>query len=245
MERFALAAANGFKAVEFWFPYDWPASQIAEKLREHGLQLIGLNTAPGDTENGEWGLAIDPARRVQFQAGVRQALDYAQALDCKSVHVMAGMRTPSLLADTCGAVYLENIAFAADLAAQSGRTILVEPLNPIDRPHYWMNRQSQARELIDTLGRPNLKIMFDLYHVQMTEGRITDTLKANLAHIGHIQVADVPGRGEPGTGELNYPYLFDQIEKSGYSGWVGCEYKPRTTTIDGLGWREAMKLGIA
>ncbi len=241
LQRFELAAASGFKAVECWFPYEWPAAQIKQLLADNGLTLVGLNTAPGDTTQGDWGLAVNPAKQQQFRAGVMQALEYAVQLNCRNVHVMAGQVAPATptTADGLMQIYQANIAWAAGQAASAGKTVLIEPLNPIDRPTYFLQRQSQARAVVDALELPNLKIMFDVYHVQMTEGRIASTLQANLPHIGHVQIADVPGRHEPGTGEINFGYVLAQIIGSAYfkeGGWIGCEYKPLTTSQAGLQW---------
>ncbi|TAG45394.1 MAG: hydroxypyruvate isomerase [Betaproteobacteria bacterium] len=243
LERFKLAAAHGFKAVEFWFPYEWKASDIQAELSANDLVLIGLNTAPGNAAAGDWGLTVQRDRQAEFRDGVHLAFEYASALNCGNVHVMAGFPAAGTSHEQTEQVYQDNIRYAAGHAATLGKNVLIEPLNPIDRPGYWLSRQSHARSVVEALGLPNVKIMFDLYHVQMTEGRIASTLLANLPHIGHIQIADVPGRGEPGTGEINYPYLFDVIEKSGYSGWVGCEYKPVSGSIQGLSWMARHKVG--
>lgn len=244
LERFALAARNGFKAVEFWFPYEWPASEIAARLRSHGLKLVGMNTAAGDVAKGDWGLAVDASRHAEFQASVHQALDYAVQLNCPHVHVMAGIVAPDVRHEDARAMYLDNIRWASQQAAAKGIVVFIEPLNPVDRPGYFMSRQSVAMSVIDALREPNLKIMFDIYHVQMTEGRIVSNMLANMPHIGHIQIADVPGRHEPGTGEIRFDYIFDQIAASGWferGGWVGCEYKPKVHSNQSQGWLRSLK----
>ncbi len=239
IERFALAAKHGFGAVECWFPYEHSKDELASTLKNNNLKLIGLNTAPGDTAKGDWGLAVNPKQRDAFLASVDQAIDYASALNCGSIHVMAGMMPLGTSEADCEAQYIEQIGIAADRAKRAGKTVLVEPLNPIDRPGYFLSRQSQAARIVDALGRDNVKIMFDVYHVQMTEGNIVATLRKNIAKIGHIQIADVPGRNEPGTGEINFPFVMSAIVESGYAGWIGCEYKPKTDSAAGLLWRDA------
>jgi 2-dehydrotetronate isomerase len=243
MQRFERAARAGFKAVEFWFPYEWPASEIRAELERNALTLIGLNAPPGNVAGGDWGIAVHAARQVEFRDSVALALDYANALSCGNVHVMAGVPLPNVSPAETEAVYRDNIGFAADKAAALNNIVLIEPLNPIDRPGYWLSTQAHARRVVEGVARPNVKIMFDVYHVQMTEGRIASNLQASLPHIGHIQIADVPGRGEPGTGEINFPFVFDAIECSGYTGWVGCEYKPVKDSLAGLGWMRLADAG--
>jgi hydroxypyruvate isomerase len=239
IERFVLAAKHGFNAVECWFPYEHSKDELAVQLKKNGLKLIGINSAPGDTTKGDWGLAVDPARRDTFLASIDQAIDYASALDCGSIHVMAGMMPEGRNEADCEALYIENIGIAADRAKRAGKTVLIESLNPVDRPGYFLSRQSQAASIIETLKRDNVKIMYDLYHAQMTEGNLVATLKKNIAKIGHIQIADVPGRNEPGTGEINFAFVMQAITDIGYAGWIGCEYKPKTETVAGLSWRDA------
>ncbi|MGL4233581.1 MAG: 2-oxo-tetronate isomerase [Casimicrobium sp.] len=239
IERFALAAHHGFNAVECWFPYEHTKEALRAELNRHQLKLIGINTAPGDTTKGDWGLAVNPLRKTEFIASVDQAIDYASSLDCGSIHVMAGIMPSSASETDCEARYIEHIGLAADRAKAAGKTVLIEPLNPIDRPGYFLSRQSQAARIVDALKRDNVKIMFDIYHAQMTEGNIVATLRSNLAKIGHIQIADVPGRHEPGTGEINFPFVMNAIAESDYAGWIGCEYKPKTNTAAGLSWRTA------
>jgi hydroxypyruvate isomerase len=243
IERFALAAKHGFKAVECWFPYEHSKDELAVQLKNNGLKLIGMNSAPGNTTKGDWGLAVDPARRDAFLASIDQAIDYASTLDCGSIHVMAGMMPEGRSEADGKALYIENIGIAADRAKRAGKTVLIEPLNPIDRPGYFLSRQSQAASIIEILKRDNVKIMYDLYHAQMTEGNLVATLKKNIAKIGHIQIADVPGRNEPGTGEINFAFVMQAITDIGYAGWIGCEYKPKTETVAGLSWRNAYLSG--
>jgi 2-dehydrotetronate isomerase len=236
LDRFAAAARAGFKAVECWFPYEHPAAEVKARLDAHGLLMIGINTSPGDTAKGQFGLAAG-MQRTEFRASALQAFAYANVLGCANVHVLSGMGDPQ--DEATRERYLEGMAWAADEAAKQNITALIEPLNPVDRPGYYLSRQSQALEIVQALQKPNLKIMFDVYHVQMTEGRIVSTMLANLPHIGHIQIADVPGRHEPGTGEIRFDYIFDQIKASGWlarGGWIGCEYKPKTHSDQSQGW---------
>jgi hydroxypyruvate isomerase len=242
LDRFAAARDQGFEAVEFWFPYEWPAAAVAQRLQDHGLACAGINSPAGNIEAGDWGLAADPARVALFRSSVAQAFDYASAIGCPAVHVMAGL-TGQAAPDPLGhGTYRDNLAHAAELAARHHKTVLIEPLNPVDRPGYLLWRQQQARDLIDQLALPNIRVMFDLYHAQMTEGRLIDNLRVHGERIGHIQLADVPGRHEPGTGEVHWAAVLAAIEASGYAGWIGCEYKPLAGTVVGLGWRQALGL---
>lgn len=243
LDRFEFAARHGFKAVEFWFPYEFPAAQVRARLDANGLTLVGMNSASGDASKGEWGLAVDPAKREKFQASVQQAIEYALALGSPNIHVMAGVVPADITAQQADALYRENIAWACDQANKAGKNVLIEPLNPVDRPGYLLSCQAHARTIVQTLDRPNLKVMFDIYHVQMTEGRILDNLHASLPYIGHIQLADVPGRHEPDTGEIRFAQVIAEIERTGYfarGGWLGCEYKPKTTSAHSLGWRDTV-----
>jgi 2-dehydrotetronate isomerase len=240
LDRFAAARAQGFDAVEFWFPYEWPAAQVAQRLADNGLICVGINSPAGDVAAGDWGLAADPKRKTAFEDSVRLAFDYAAALNCPAVHVMAGLTGHTAPDPRLHGGYLDNIAFAAEHAAGLGKTVLIEPLNPVNRPGYVLWRQQQARDVIDQLALANVRVMFDLYHAQMTEGNLIDNLRAHGPRIGHIQVADVPGRHEPGTGEVNWRAVFAAIEKLDYRGWIGCEYQPRANTVEGLGWRQQL-----
>ena len=241
LERFAAAKAAGFDAVEFWFPYEHPKAQLRGMLDDLGLTLVGLNTAPGDVGKGEWGHAALPGREEDFDRGFAQALDYAVALGSGGIHVMAAM-TGALDHATCEKIYMANLEQAARRTEASGITLLIEPLNAKDRPGYFLSRSDQAIDIIKRIGAPNLKLMFDVYHVQVMEGDIIRRLRGHLPHIGHIQIAAVPTRAEPDEGELNYRTILAEVDALGWQGWVGCEYKPRAGTVEGLGWREAMKL---
>jgi hydroxypyruvate isomerase len=239
-DRFEPAARAGFKAVECWFPYEVAASRLSSLLNTHGLRMIGINSLPGNTAIGQFGFACTGDVQA-FRSSVEQALDYASAIGCPNVHVLSGMGDPTDPATR--ERYLQQMAWAADRAASHGVTVLIEPLNPVDRQGYFLSTQGQAVELIDTLNRPNLKLMFDIYHVQMTEGRIVERFRQCLPAIGHVQLADIPGRHEPGTGEIRFEFVLHHLEKSGYlardgqaSGWIGCEYKPATRSEDAQSW---------
>ncbi len=241
LDRLAAAKAAGFDAVEFWFPYEYPKAQLRGTLDELGLTLVGLNTAPGDVAKGEWGHAALPGREADFDRGFAQALDYAAALGSRGIHVMAAM-TGALDHAACEKAYMANLERAAKRAEGSGITLLIEPLNAKDRPGYFLSRSDQALDIIRRIGAPNLKLMFDIYHVQVMEGDIIRRLRGHMPHIGHIQIAAVPTRAEPDEGELNYRTILAEIDLAGWPGWVGCEYKPRAGTVEGLGWREALRL---
>ncbi len=234
LERIGAAAKAGFPAVECHFPYEHPIPELRKALRKAGVRLTGINTAPGD-EPGDWGLACDNRRRPAFRAGVRQALRYAKALDIPTIHVMAGMVAE---ADRRKArrTYVANMAWAAEEAAKAGRIVLTEPLNTRDRPGYFISRSDEVAALISEIGHPSLKMMFDCYHVQIMEGDVTRRLEKHWPLIGHVQIAAVPSRHEPDEGELDHRHLFRTLRSMGYPGYVGCEYKPRGRTEDGLGW---------
>jgi hydroxypyruvate isomerase len=242
-ERFAAAAQDGFRAVEYLFPYDYPAAEIAAWLADHGLQQVLFNAPPGDWAAGERGLACLDGRQSEFRAGLAQALDYAAALSCPRIHVMAGLLPPGQTRDALQDVYLDNLRWAAAAAAPYGVALLIEPINLRDIPGYFLNRQDHAHELLQIVGAPNLKVQMDLYHCQIVEGDVSMKLRQYLptGRVGHIQIASVPARHEPDEGELNYPHLFALLDELGYDGWVGCEYRPRLgavpgATSAGLGW---------
>jgi hydroxypyruvate isomerase len=239
-ERFAAAADAGFEAVEIWFPYEMPAAEMAATLRRHGLICVGINSPAGDVARGDWGLALDPARRGEFLQSVEQAMAYAQAIDCPQVHVMAGNISQGLGAAEASLLYQDNIARACDIARRHGRSVMLEPLNAIDRPAYFLTRQDQALEVVEALARPNLGLMLDLFHLQRGEGNLVERMRKSLPHALHVQVADVPGRHEPGSGEINFMFVFAELERLGYDGWIGCEYLPLASTLEGLGWMAQM-----
>lgn len=236
-ERFARAAAAGFAGVEYLFPYAWPAAEIAGWLRDAGLQQVLFNLPPGDWAAGERGIACLPGREKEFAAGVEQALAYAEALGCRRVHCLAGLRPAGVDEARLTATYVANLRHAADRFAALGASVLIEPINSrIDMPGYWLDDVGRAFSLCAAVDRDNVRVQLDLYHAQIIQGDLARTIEANLERIGHIQIADNPGRHEPGSGEINYPFLFALLDRLGYAGWVGCEYQPMTTTEAGLAW---------
>ena len=242
LDRFAAAARDGFSAVEFLFPYAFPASEIAERLQRNQLQQVLFNAPPGDWEAGERGIACLPGREAEFRDGFLQALDYARTLCCPRIHVMAG-RVPRD-ADTVALrdCYVANLMWAARAAESQACEVLIEPINTRDIPGYYLNRQDAAHAIVAQAGLPNLKVQMDLYHCQIVEGDLAMKLQHYLptGHVGHLQIAGVPGRHEPDRGEINYAYIFALLDQLGYSGWVGCEYHPAnhatSGTSAGLGW---------
>lgn len=236
-ERFGRAAAAGFAGVEYLFPYPWPAAEIAGWLRDAGLQQVLFNLPPGDWAAGERGIACLPGREKEFAAGVEQALAYAEVLGCRRVHCMAGLRPAGVDEARLTATYVANLRHAADRFAALGASVLIEPINSrIDMPGYWLDDVGRAFSLCAAVDRDNVRVQLDLYHAQIIQGDLARTIAANLDRIGHIQIADNPGRHEPGSGEINYPFLFALLDRLGYAGWVGCEYQPMTTTEAGLAW---------
>lgn len=236
-ERFARAAAAGFKGVEYLFPYDFPAHDIADWLRAANVEQVLFNLPPGDWVTGDRGLACLPHRQGEFAESVERALDYAMILDCERVHCMAGLRPAGVPEASLEAIYIANLRHAADRLATAGVTVTIEPINArIDMPGYWLDSVDKAVRLLAAIDRDNVRLQLDLYHAQIIQGDLARTIEAQLPRIGHVQIADNPGRHEPGTGEINYPYLFELLDRLGYAGWIGCEYKPRTTTEAGLGW---------
>ncbi|MCB9946625.1 MAG: hydroxypyruvate isomerase family protein [Rhodospirillaceae bacterium] len=243
LDRFAAAQAAGFGAVEFLFPYDHPADTVAGRLKAAGLQQALFNLPPGDWAGGERGLAALPGREAEFRESVDTALAYARALGCRKLHAMAGVTPGGAAEADCRALYIENLrATAARLAAED-ILLLIEPLNQRDMPGYFLKTTGQAREIIAEVGAPNLKLQFDVYHTQISEGDLAVRLRDLFGLIGHIQIAGVPERHEPSVGEINYPYLFALMDQLGYDGWVGCEYRPAGGTVEGLGWAHSYGIG--
>ncbi len=236
MERFALARAAGFTHVEYLFPYPFKADELKAELDKNGLTQILFNLPAGDWAAGERGIAALPGRSDEFRAGVPQAIEYAKTLGVKRVNCLAGKRVAGNSDDEHWQTLVENVRFAASELASHGIELVVEPINHFDIPGFVLNRTEQAIKLLDEVGHPNVRIQFDIYHVQREEGEITATFRKHLARIGHIQIADNPGRNQPGTGEINFPFLFRQLDESGYSGWVGLEYVPKPDTVASLGW---------
>ena len=239
LARFAAAAADGFRAVEYLFPYAYPASELRRRLDDHGLQQVLFNAPPGSWDAGERGLAAVPGREGEFRDGIELALEYADVLASPRVHVMAGVvPAEEASVDRWLGVYEANLAWAASRAATSGVDILIEPINGRDMPGYFLGRQDQAHAVVQRVGAANLKVQLDLYHCQICEGDLTMTLRRDLptGRVGHLQVAGVPDRHEPDEGELNVRHLFATVDQLGFDGWIGCEYRPRRGTSEGLGW---------
>ncbi len=237
LDRFAAARKAGFEGVEFLFPYDFPAAAIRERLNGEGLTQVLFNMPPGDWANGERGMASLPGRQSEFRESVKKALDYAAALECRQIHCMAGLMPPGLSMTTATAVYAANLAWATEQAKPAGVKVVIEPINHRDMPGYFLNTQAQGAAIIDAIGRDRLGLQFDVYHVQVTEGDITKRMEQFMPVIAHMQIADVPARNEPGTGEIGWQYVFRRMDELGYQGWVGCEYRPAGDTVGGLGWR--------
>ncbi|WP_324290679.1 2-oxo-tetronate isomerase [Arthrobacter sp. H14-L1] len=233
LERFKAAFDAGFKAVEYLFPYDHPKTQIAEQLEVHGLKQALFNAYAGDWDGSERGLASLAGRQQEFRESIAQALEYAQALGCPKVHIMAGIAE---VTEKTRALYVENLQYAADQAAALNIEVLIEPINARDMPGYFLGSVAQAIDLLKSIDRANARLQFDYYHAQITSGDVTMLMRDSMERIGHIQIASVPARNEPDTGELNYPYVLAALDAAGYDGWVGCEYRPAGETASGLGW---------
>ena len=235
LDRFEASAKAGFKAVEFLFPYEFPKADIAARLKANGLTQALFNLPPGDWSKGERGLAALPGREADFEAAMNTALDYATALGCKTVHAMPGLRHHGAERKT----YIANLRKGARIAASAGVTVIIEPINTRDIPGFFLNTTSEARAVIHEVGEANLGLQFDLYHRAIQEGDVTMAIR-EFGHLAkHYQIASPPDRGEPDDGEMNYSFLFQEIDKSGFTGWVGCEYKPRGDTLAGLKWAKA------
>jgi hydroxypyruvate isomerase len=236
LERFDLAAKAGFKAVEFLFPYAFSAEEIKTRLDKNQLQLVLHNLPAGDWDAGERGIACHPERIDEFRAGVSKAIEYAKALGVGQLNCLAGKTPESAKPDAVRATFIENLRFAASELKKANLSLLVEPINTFDIPGFYLSRTNQAIEIMDEVGADNLYLQYDIYHAQRMEGELASTIQKYLPRIAHIQLADNPGRNEPGTGEINYRYLFGLLDRIGYKGWIGCEYKPASTTEAGLAW---------
>jgi 2-dehydrotetronate isomerase len=239
-QRFAAAGKAGFKAVEFLFPYDHPAADVARWMKEAGVVNALFNMPPGDFAAGERGIASLPGREAEFRAGVAKALEYAAALGTPTIHAMAGLLPAGADRARHRAVYVENLRYAAGELAKAGLGLVIEPINTRDIPGYFINTQAEGHAIREEIGAPNLKVQMDFYHAQIVEGDVTMTFRKYFEHIGHVQIASVPGRHEPDEGELDYRHVFRLLDECGYKGWVGCEYRPRGRTEDGLGWLTTM-----
>jgi hydroxypyruvate isomerase len=253
LERFEAAARDGFTAVEYLFPYAWPQSELLARQQGNGLQQVLFNAPPAGRDlasvqsawdSGERGLICKAERQAEFRFGISLALDYAQALQCSRIHVMAGLVPDGVLREDLLNVVAGNLRWACEQAAPYGVNLLIEPINLRDMPGYFLNRQDHAHEILDAVRAPNLQVQMDLYHCQVQEGDVSTKLRRYLptGRIGHIQIAGVPARQEPDSGELSYPFIFDLLDELGYEGWVGCEYRPKAGvrsggTSEGLMWR--------
>ena len=236
LERFALAKIGGFKAVEFLFPYAFEVQDIQTALDRNALKLVLHNLPAGDWDAGERGIACLPERVAEFRSGVTKAIDYASALGVPQLNCLAGKAPagadPKLLHDT----FVNNLQYAASELKKAGIQLLIEPINTFDIPGFYLSKTEQGIAILDAVAAENAFLQYDIYHAQRMEGELGNTIQKYLSRIGHIQLADNPGRNEPGTGEIHYAYLFDLIDRLGYSGYIGCEYKPLKTTEAGLGW---------
>lgn len=239
LERFDKAAQAGFGAVEFLFPYDYPVEQLQEALSRNKLKLILHNLPAGNWAGGERGIACHPERIEEFKSGIDQAIAYATALGVKQINCLAGIKPQNVSAADARRVLVDNLKFAAAKLKAAGIRLLIEPINTFDIPGFFLNHTQQALDIITDTGSDNLFVQYDIYHMQRMEGELANTIRTHLAQIAHLQLADNPGRNEPGTGEINYAFLFAFLDKLGYDGWIGCEYKPATNTEAGLGWASA------
>jgi hydroxypyruvate isomerase len=235
-ERFAAAAKAGFRGVEYLSPYAMPKQDIADLLKANGLTQVLFNLPAGNWEGGERGIACHPDRVSEFQEGVGKAIDYAKALGCGQVNCLAGIVPEGVDAATAHKTLVSNLKFAAGKLEEAGILLIAEPINVYDIPGFFLNRSAQAIALFDEVGSDNLKLQYDIYHMQRMEGELAKTIERLLPRIAHLQIADNPGRNEPGTGEINYSFLFNFIDRIGYTGWVGAEYRPLTSTVAGLSW---------
>lgn len=241
LDRFKAAADAGFKGVEYLFPYDYSAVDIKARLDEHGLTQVLHNLPAGDWGAGERGIACHPDRVEEFRAGVEQAIDYAAALGCKQVNCLAGIQPQGVSLEQARRTLVENLRYAAEKLKAAGILLLAEPINTRDIPGFFLNRTEQALSIFDEVVSDNLKLQYDIYHMQIMEGDLAPTIERHLNRIAHVQLADNPGRHEPGSGEINYPFLFAHLDRLGYDGWIGCEYKPAATTKEGLGWLDSVR----
>lgn len=241
LDRFEAAAKAGFKGVEYLSPYEFEVDEIADRLKGNGLKQVLFNTPAGDWNAGERGTACNPGRIDEFREGVVKAIDYAKTLDCSQLHCMAGLTPEGADAAELRKTYVENLRFAAGEMEKAGIKCLMEMINTRDMPGFYLNTSAQAEEIMAEVASDNLYIQYDIYHMQIMEGDLSPTMERLLPKIAHMQLADTPGRNEPGTGEINYSFLLGHIDRIGYTGWIGCEYKPASTTVEGLGWMDPYK----
>jgi hydroxypyruvate isomerase len=238
LDRFERAARAGFSSVEFLFPYAWPAAELKNRLLANRLKLVLHNLPAGDWDAGERGIACLPDRVAEFRQGVNKAIEYATALGAPQLNCLAGKAPAGADDALLRATFVSNLRFAAAALKAAGLKLLIEPINNFDIPGFWLNRTDKAISVIEEVGSDNLYLQYDIYHAQRYEGELAATMARHIARIAHIQVADNPGRNEPGTGEINFLFLFAHLDRIGYQGWIGCEYKPAATTEAGLGWLE-------
>ena len=236
LDRFERAARAGFRGVEFLFPYGLQARDIRARLEQFDLQLVLHNLPAGDWDAGERGIACHPDRSAEFRAGVERAIEYAAALGAPQLNCLVGKAPAGIPDDVSRAALVENLYHAAQRLKTEGIRLLIEPINAYDIPGFWLQRTDQALALMDEVGGDNLFLQYDIYHAQRSEGELAETLRKHLRRIGHVQIADNPGRNEPGTGEINFPFLFGHLDRLGYAGWIGCEYRPAVATEIGLDW---------
>ncbi len=241
-ERFAAAARAGFRAVECQFPYNLDPMILHSQLTAHNLKLVLCNTPSGDQDSGERGFAAIPGRESDFTASLNTALSFADHIGCPNLHVMAGVIPDNVDPEDCFETFVGNLKRAALQAAEKNIVLLIEPINNVDIPDYFLNYVDDAARIIEEVGEPNVRLQLDIYHAQMMRGQLADHIHRYLPITGHIQIAGVPGRHEPNIGEINYPYLFMLLDKLGYSGWVGCEYIPAGETLAGLSWFEPYRI---
>ncbi|MBO83249.1 MAG: hydroxypyruvate isomerase [Actinobacteria bacterium] len=234
--RFSKASSQNFKAVEYLFPYDFSKDNILNELNENNLKQILFDLPAGDWDSGDRGIAVDPERKKEFEDGVHLALEYASVIKPDNLTCLVGKLRQGVSDSQARSMLIENLIYAAEHTAKAGVSLLVEPINTSDIPGYWLCNTDEALSIINEVNNPNLKLQYDIYHMQIMEGNIINTIENNLDVIGHMQLADNPGRHEPGTGELNYPEIFRMIDSMNYSGWIGCEYIPISDTESGLAW---------
>lgn len=236
LDRFGAAAEAGFRGVEYQFPYAYDRHDIAGRLREFGLEMVLINLPAGDPRAGDAGIACDPTRVEEYREGVAEGIEFARTLGCPQLNCLAGIAPAGIEAGRLRETLIENLRFAAERFARAGLRLLIEPINTRDRPGFYLSRPGQAVEIIEAVGADNLFLQFDVYHAQIMQGDIVKSFQIYRDRIAHVQIADNPGRHEPGTGELNFPFILDAIDRAGYEGWVSCEYAPSSTTAASLGW---------
>ncbi|NAW33643.1 hydroxypyruvate isomerase [Halomonas alimentaria] len=241
LDRFQAAAEAGFKGVEYLFPYDFEAAEIRRRLEDNGLEQVLFNLPAGDWAAGERGIACHPDRVAEFREGVERAIAYARVLGNTQVNCLAGIKPEGVSDAEARQTLVGNLRYAADKLADAGILLIAEPINTRDIPGFFLNRTEQALQIFDEVAGDNLKLQYDIYHMQIMEGDLAPTIETHFDRIAHVQIADNPGRHEPGTGEINYPFLFAHLDRLGYQGWIGAEYKPAGRTQEGLGWLDAAR----